>query len=429
MINIKARVHTPILRYTVHTCNSDEAESHTCGICFDELETDGNCVVFTPCHHVACIDCLTQYITIKITQKQVWNMTCPADAKCHVLVDPITIGWLLSKDLSEKYSFWFRQSFIDLQQKADSKRRYFWCPHRHCQNAISVKVAGKSKAMAPTNTPQVLHCAGCNVTRCAECEYPGGHWPATCEEVKAYQAMSGQVDINPPKSLDEEETATKRCPKCFIMITKNGGCPHMHCISCGFDFCWQCGIYWFDPQHSSVYPFKCTGEDREGKMAPIVFDSFTWDDSSDDWPAQFKRRVLSHEALLKREMSGWINSTNGLSSNADLQLEYNILGLLTGIHYILKNVFVFLFTRHKMRSAAVKRIFGISNRFEAQLMTLETLRASSLRVAKGRRNSSLNVTATQIKPELLYHEVKREKGQLVANIKLLAIAMANEEHS
>mmetsp|Transcript_16508 Transcript_16508/g.15815 ORF Transcript_16508/g.15815 Transcript_16508/m.15815 type:complete len:115 (+) Transcript_16508:402-746(+) len=30
------------------------------------------------------------------------------------------------------------------------------------------------------------------------------------------------------------------CPNCGIMIQKNGGCPHMHCVKCDYDYCWHC---------------------------------------------------------------------------------------------------------------------------------------------------------------------------------------------
>ena len=32
---------------------------------------------------------------------------------------------------------------------------------------------------------------------------------------------------------------TKQCPKCKNMITKNGGCDHMHCTKCKLHFSWK----------------------------------------------------------------------------------------------------------------------------------------------------------------------------------------------
>ena len=41
----------------------------------------------------------------------------------------------------------------------------------------------------------------------------------------------------------------KKCPQCRALVSKNGGCSHMHCI-CGCDWCWQCGSEYSDGYHS-----------------------------------------------------------------------------------------------------------------------------------------------------------------------------------
>lgn len=35
----------------------------------------------------------------------------------------------------------------------------------------------------------------------------------------------------------------KYCPKCYLPINKNGGCPFMAC-RCGHQFCWLCLVPW-----------------------------------------------------------------------------------------------------------------------------------------------------------------------------------------
>ncbi|CDW74761.1 ring finger protein [Stylonychia lemnae] len=39
------------------------------------------------------------------------------------------------------------------------------------------------------------------------------------------------------------------CPKCGVMIYKNGGCPHMVCGRCKYEFCWNCLGPYFHYKH------------------------------------------------------------------------------------------------------------------------------------------------------------------------------------
>jgi hypothetical protein len=36
-----------------------------------------------------------------------------------------------------------------------------------------------------------------------------------------------------------ETLNTQPCPKCRVRIEKNGGCSHMHCSQCNYDFTWE----------------------------------------------------------------------------------------------------------------------------------------------------------------------------------------------
>ncbi|EAY12640.1 IBR domain containing protein [Trichomonas vaginalis G3] len=66
------------------------------------------------------------------------------------------------------------------------------------------------------------------------------HDPVTCETKDKW------LSITQEDSLSErwEKQNSKRCPNCKAAIEKNGGCNHMTCYKCHYEFCWICGKKW-----------------------------------------------------------------------------------------------------------------------------------------------------------------------------------------
>jgi len=89
----------------------------------------------------------------------------------------------------------------------------------------------------------------CGYRFCFTC-HNEAHEPAACERVRHWQK----------KCVDESETGhwvsanTKDCPKCHIAVEKNGGCNHMTCRQCSYEWCWFCLKVW--KGHSDYY--TCT---------------------------------------------------------------------------------------------------------------------------------------------------------------------------
>eukprot|EP00352_Strombidinopsis_acuminata_P009006 CAMPEP_0176353386 /NCGR_PEP_ID=MMETSP0126-20121128/11741_1 /TAXON_ID=141414 ORGANISM="Strombidinopsis acuminatum, Strain SPMC142" /NCGR_SAMPLE_ID=MMETSP0126 /ASSEMBLY_ACC=CAM_ASM_000229 /LENGTH=41 /DNA_ID= /DNA_START= /DNA_END= /DNA_ORIENTATION= len=40
---------------------------------------------------------------------------------------------------------------------------------------------------------------------------------------------------------------------------KDGGCPHMTCTLCKYEWCWNCNAPMPGGQHISLVPFGCVG--------------------------------------------------------------------------------------------------------------------------------------------------------------------------
>lgn len=92
----------------------------------------------------------------------------------------------------------------------------------------------------------------CLTIMCMRCKKPG-HEPISCENNKNWgvsvQELNGEID----KKMSDIwiKKNTKKCPKCQSDIEKNGGCMHMTCKNCRYEFCWLCEGKWVD--HNSFF--------------------------------------------------------------------------------------------------------------------------------------------------------------------------------
>jgi len=139
-----------------------------------------------------------------------------------VVIDQHAVQKLVPEELFRKYFTFLTQSFVDTND------RLKWCPAKGCGNAITAEMV----------EGQVVTCS-CDYRFCFHCQEEA-HFPATCDQVRNWQK----------KIQDESETQnwisanTQDCPKCKSFIEKNGGCNHMTCRVCTYEFCWLCLRDW-----------------------------------------------------------------------------------------------------------------------------------------------------------------------------------------
>lgn len=137
----------------------------------------------------------------------------------------------------------------------DDKENLKWCPAPNCQYAIDCGVKNRDlRRIVPTVRCFCKHefCFGCSLS---------DHQPAPCTLVKMWLQ----------KCEDDSETAnwisanTKECTKCNSTIEKNGGCNHMTCRKCKYEFCWMCMGLW--SEHGTSW-YNCNRyEEKSGADA------------------------------------------------------------------------------------------------------------------------------------------------------------------
>lgn len=209
-------------------------ENHTCGICFDEFAPFDTRL---PCGHAYCIGCVTSFLESKIDSGECGAIVCP-DLDCQRILSRKFVASLVSAQKLKKFDFH--------HHAADPTMTL--CPKPGCCGA---QRTGGSRKIA---------CQECNTTSCVKC---GGAYHAlpTCNGAWQVQRWSRSRDA-------------KQCPWCRTMIEKNGGCNHMTCRNCRYQFCWQCNQPWRTHVEALCFrpnPFRIVNSTNPafGPVAPI----------------------------------------------------------------------------------------------------------------------------------------------------------------
>lgn len=217
-----------------------------CPICCKSAQDEPGMEEFSlACGHACCKDCYAYFLTQKINEGESGLMKCWG-AKCSFTIPFNLIEQLVGPETFRKYMIFWNRSFV---QGTD---RLSWCPAPDCEYVIEANI----RKCDINDELAGVQCK-CGELFCFACglEY---HDPSPCKLVKAWKK----------KCSDDSETSnwmtanTKDCPKCLWMIQKNGGCNHMTCRNCRYEFCWICMGEW--KEHGTQY-YNCSAFDSKKK--------------------------------------------------------------------------------------------------------------------------------------------------------------------
>lgn len=346
----------------------------SCSICCEEYGTEDTFQL--SCGHEYCINCYHAYLKTQLTNGQL--IRC-MDTSCN-----LTIPHLLTQKIFDMFSDDVRdptQDFFEapsanlkyihnllLRSAArvyinSKKQRYKWCPAPDCENLVElvdnyalhldndeddfdeylsdsettlldpVNVKDKSKSPGidkpiDISLTPIVSC-GNDHQFCYNCQYEN-HLPCPCNIVKLWIK----------KCKDDSETAnwieanTHSCPKCLNSIEKNGGCNHMTCRTCNYEFCWICLKEW--SIHGSQY-FKCNNFDKSEKDA-IELNQKQKKVSLQRYLHYYKRFAV-HESSMKGDMKALEKINQRMESFMSEQLKQNLSNLSWTDVQFLKDAF------------------------------------------------------------------------------------------
>ncbi len=199
-----------------------------CRICFSNKVNPNN-IAQTSCGHFFCDNCIKTYLTNKIINGQVLDIKCLLGG-CPKRYSEEEINANVEEEVFKKY-----KKFKNIQIKLSNPNKiYVNCPFPDCEEIVDC-----------TNPESEFMTCNNNHIFCYKCHKLGKHPKGKClnDEINLLQQIQNK---------NKNGKNFKQCPKCQVIIEKNEGCNQMHCINCGYDFCWLC-LKRYTENHYAMY--------------------------------------------------------------------------------------------------------------------------------------------------------------------------------
>eukprot|EP00759_Apiculatamorpha_spiralis_P016987 PhF_6_TR2324/c0_g1_i1/m.4130/K11968/ARIH1; ariadne-1 len=307
-----------------------------CPICWD-VESDTTTVTLSQCQHKFHKLCMRKYLLNEISTKASLSLctTCPM-VNCRNVCDREVFSHFFAAsqpEVMDKYAYYRFCSYVENHSK------YRWCPQ--CRNPVFY-----DDFVRATEKSHVVQCTSCNEEFCFSCGAEA-HAPATCKQLRLWLQ----------KERDESETAnwvaanTKPCPQCTSTIEKNGGCNHMVCSQCKYEFCWICEDKW--EKHGNSW-YKCnfyeekadsakTSRDkakRELERYIFYYSRYRTHDQSKKFESALYKKIK------EKVVGGGGGGANGVAKILEMEYLEESARQLTQCRHMLKYTYVYAFYLH-----------------------------------------------------------------------------------
>ena len=197
-------------------------DGEICPVCYDNIDEPDR----LGCGHAYCSGCLRHFLLTASDTKQ-FPLSCIGDeGTCDLPIPlPVIQRFLLPTQVKRLLEI----SFLDHLGRHPEKFKY--CATPDCPEIYSLE---------SDSGGGIFRCRSCFVSVCVSCGED--HEGFSCEEWKIHRDPEARERLL--EGWAEENQNVKKCPKCSILIEKNGGCNHMTCPKCSVHICWRClGVF------------------------------------------------------------------------------------------------------------------------------------------------------------------------------------------
>ena len=198
------------------TKNNSGVKENYCAVCLENVPS----IITLKCKCNVCEECLTNWAVSNVETNILFDkdtIPCPMD-KCKLPMNFNYVLSLLTKRNKERASEEMLQKY--LTNSKDVRR----CPGKNCSFAGIIP---------PRACKMPFECSKCKNNWTDEANLNFG------QNLKYYltKVTKGKNEYlsNLVKIILGND-----CPGCGRHIIKNGGCPHMVCQTCKYEFCWMC---------------------------------------------------------------------------------------------------------------------------------------------------------------------------------------------
>ncbi|KAK6437086.1 hypothetical protein LTR95_006718 [Oleoguttula sp. CCFEE 5521] len=197
----------------------------SCVVCGDEklpFLFPGSTVSMSCTHEIlTCNECLQSWLTSELDSRGTESIKCP---ECPSVLTPEDFLACAPLDLAQKFDRLLTRATLS------ALPGFAWCLAAGCESGqVNVENASYMK------------CVACSHEVCLTCKVKW-HQGKTCAEYGVIVRGGSKRRKEEEKSEKLVQGMSKICPGtgCGARIEKGGGCDHMTCRKCRWEFCWQC---------------------------------------------------------------------------------------------------------------------------------------------------------------------------------------------